>query len=77
MPTIHTRTDSAPPYSREVRINPDIAAQSITPAANDKIISLNLCESFLKAKPIPEPITVAPPTPRAVNNTMFIKNLLI
>ena len=61
-----------PPYSRDGTISPSTAAASITPAANDRMISENLCDMFLKIKPISEPITVAPPTPRAVSNTSSI-----
>ena len=32
---------------------------------------LNLWDMFLKRKPIAGPITVAPPTPSAVNNTIY------
>ena len=48
------------------------AISYITITANDKTISENLCEIFLKAKPINEPIIVAPPTPKAVKRTNFI-----
>jgi hypothetical protein len=59
-------------YSSDGKISPDTAAASITPAANDSIISLNLCEGFLNKNPISAPMAVAPPTPSAVNATIPI-----
>ena len=63
-----------PPYSSEGSISPSTAAESITPAAKESTISENLCEVFLKIKPMSEPMTVAPPTPSAVSNTSSIKS---
>ena len=61
-----------PPYSIDGKISPSIAAASITPAAKASTISENLCEIFLKANPMSEPNTVAPPTPRDVSKTSSI-----
>ena len=47
-----------PPYSSDGNIKPKTAAASITPAANERTISVNLWEIFLKIKPI----TVGYPT---------------
>ena len=60
------------PYSTEGMMSPSTAAASITPAAKARTISLNRWEAFLKIKPISAPITVAPPTPRAVSKTILI-----
>ena len=51
--------------------NPSTAAASITPAANERIMSENLWDIFLKIKPTRAPTIVAPPTPRAVNRAIF------
>ena len=61
-----------PPNSTEGIISPKIAAESITPEANDSTISENLCDTFLNKNPNSAPIIVAPPTPSAVNNTISI-----
>ena len=53
-------------------MRPSIAAASITPAANGRIMSENLCDRFLKKKPMIAPRMVAPPTPRAVIRTKLI-----
>jgi hypothetical protein len=65
-----------PPNSSEGMTKPKTAAQSITPEANAKIQSESFCDTFLKRNPSAEPITVAPPTPRAVNNTTSIVKIL-
>ena len=49
-----------------------MAAESMTPAAKERTMSEKRWVIFLKIKPSSEPITVAPPTPRAVINTIFI-----
>ena len=56
----------------EGKIRPNTAAASIIPAANDNIISLKECVIFLKINPITAPISVAPPTPKAVKTTSSI-----
>ena len=68
------RPFAPPPYSTDGRINPSTAAASMTPEAKERIISVKRWEIFLKAKPISAPTMVAPPTPRAVNNTNLIGN---
>ena len=65
-----------PPNSKEGTISPITAAASITPAAKARTISENLCDRFLNKKPIPAPMNVAPPTPRAVKRTISILHLL-
>lgn len=72
MPATVIRSAYFPPYSSDGKISPKTAAASITPAAKDKTISENLCDRFLKIKPISAPMTVAPPTPKAVKKTNSI-----
>ena len=71
-PAMVISTANLPPFSREGRIRPMTAADSITPAAKLRTMSLKVWVIFLKAKPSSAPTTVAPPTPRAVNNTISI-----
>ena len=74
MPSIAIGTPNRPPYSIDGSINPVTAAVSIIPAAKEIIILPNLSDIFLNKKPIKAPMTVAPPTPSAVNITTYIKN---
>ena len=57
---------------KNITIDGNTAAASMTPAANESTTSANLCDRFLNANPIAAPITVAPPTPSAVNKTVSI-----
>ena len=52
--------------------NFDDKIENIIPPAKPSIASCNLCETFLNKKPIIEPITVAPPTAKAVSKTISI-----
>ena len=72
MPATVTGIAKLPPDSIEGRISPITAAASMTPAAKDRIMSFSLCDGFFMRKPRNAPITVAPPTPRAVKSTSFI-----
>ena len=72
MPPTVTGRANFPPYSNEGSTRPITAAASITPAAKERTMSLNLWLMFLNTKPSTAPITVAMPTPKAVSNTRVI-----
>ena len=70
---------NSPPFSsRSIagRMSPRMAAESITPAAKARTMSLNRWEIFLQGIPRMVPSTVAPPTPRAVKHTSVIMYFL-